>query len=93
MLHYYFFLKQCTTTNFSKLSSFRLIRLSDNTFLDIENDPFTSQEVTGAYLSEDIWGKRSLNFTAVSKHAASSVFSFNFWPQFCDEGVRLEIAV
>ena len=47
-----FFLKQCTT-NFSKLSSFKLLHLSDCTFSYIENDPSTSQEVAGAYLSEE----------------------------------------
>ena len=35
------------------------MHLSDCTFLNIENDPSTSQEVAGAYLSEEIWGKVS----------------------------------
>ena len=60
MLHFYFLLKQCTTTNISKLSSFRLMCLSDCTFFNIENDASTSQEVTDAYLSEEIGGKVSL---------------------------------
>ena len=73
-----FFLKQCTT-DFSKLSSFKFMRLSDCTFLNIENDSPTSHEVTGAYLSEEIWDKVSLYyFIEVSKHTASCVFSFNF---------------
>ena len=59
MLHLFYFFKQCTT-NFSKLSLFRFMRLSDSTFLNIENDPSTPQEVTGAYLSEEIRGKMSL---------------------------------
>ena len=62
VLHYVtflFFLQQCTT-NFSKFSSFMLIHLFDCIFLNIENDPSTSQEVAGAYLSEEIWGKVSL---------------------------------
>ena len=33
--------------------------LSECTFLNMENDPSTSQEVAGAYLSEEIWGKVS----------------------------------
>ena len=72
-------MKQCTT-NFSKLSSFRLMRSSDSTFLNIADDPSTSHEVTGANLSEEILGKSEsmLNFIAVFEHAASSVFSFNF---------------
>ena len=45
------------TTNFSKLFSFKLMRLSDCTFLNIENDSSTSHDVIGAYLSEEIWGK------------------------------------
>ena len=56
VLHYVtflFFLKQCAT-KLSKLYSFKLMHLSDCTFLNIENDPSTSQEVTGAYLSEEI---------------------------------------
>ena len=80
ILHFYFFLKQCTT-NFSKLSSFKLMHLSDCTFLNVENNSSTSHEVTAAYLSEEIWWQREsiLNFIAVFKHAASSsVFSFNF---------------
>ena len=44
-----FYFETCTT-NFSKLSSFRLMRLSDSTFLNIENDRSTSQEVTGVSL-------------------------------------------
>ena len=56
---FYFFLKQ-HTTNFSNLSSFKLMHLSDSTFLNIENDPFTSREVIGAFLSEEIWAKVSL---------------------------------
>ena len=36
------------------------MHLSDSTFSNIENDPSTSQEVTGAYLSEEIWDKVSL---------------------------------
>ena len=36
------------------------MHLSDSTFLNIENDPSTSQEVTGAYVSEEIWGKVSI---------------------------------
>ena len=36
------------------------MHLSDCTFLNIENDPSTSQEVIDAYLSEEIWGKVSL---------------------------------
>ena len=36
------------------------MHLSDYTFLNIENDPSTSQEVVGPYLSEEIWGKVSL---------------------------------
>ena len=36
------------------------MHLSDSTFLNIENDPSTSQEVAGAYLREEIWGKVSL---------------------------------
>ena len=62
VLHYVtflFFLKQCTT-NFSKLSSIKFMHLSDCTFLYIENDPSTSQEMAGVYLSEEIWGKVSL---------------------------------
>ena len=59
VLHFYFFWKKFTT-NFSKLSSFKLTHLSDCTFLNIENDLSTSQEVAGAYLSEEIWGKVSL---------------------------------
>ena len=55
-----FFLKQCTTTNFSKLSSVTVMRLSYSTFLNIEDDPSTSQEVTGAYLNQEIWGQVSL---------------------------------
>ena len=56
------------------------MRLSDCTFLNIENDSSTSQEVTGAYLSEDIWGEASLlNFIAVSENAASSVFFFKLF--------------
>ena len=55
----YYFFKQCIT-NFSKLSSFSFMRLCDSTFLNIENDPSMSQEVTAAYLSEEIWGKVSL---------------------------------
>ena len=35
------------------------MHLSDCTFLNTENDPSTSQEVAGAYLSEEIWGKVS----------------------------------
>ena len=31
--------------------------MSDSTFLNIEGDTSTSQEVTGAYLNEEIWGK------------------------------------
>ena len=57
--HFYFVLKKYIT-NFSKLSSFRLIRVSDSTFLNIEDDPSTSQEVTGAYLNEKNWAKVSL---------------------------------
>ena len=38
------------------------MRLSDSTFLIIENNPSTSQEVTGAYLIEEIWGKVSLYY-------------------------------
>ena len=60
MLYFYYLLKQCTTTNISKLSSFSLMRLSDCTFLSIENDASTSQEVTDAYLREEIWDKVSL---------------------------------
>ena len=58
-----FFLKQCTT-NFSKFSSFKLMHLSDCTFLNIENDRSTSQEVAGSYLSEENLGKSEsiLNF-------------------------------
>ena len=56
-----FFLEQCTT-NFSKLCSFKLMHLSDCTFLNIENDPFTSQEVTSAHLSEEIWGNVSIYY-------------------------------
>ena len=33
------------------------MHLSDCTFLNIENDPFMSQEVAGAYLSKEIWEK------------------------------------
>ena len=64
------------------------MRLSDNTSLNIENVPSRSQEVTGTYLSKEMSGENEpvLNFIAVSKHAASSVFSFNFWPQSCNEG-------
>ena len=36
------------------------MHLSDRTFLSIENDPCTSQEVAGSYLSEEILGKVSL---------------------------------
>ena len=36
------------------------MHLFDCTFLNIENDTSTSQEVVGAYLSEEIWGKVSL---------------------------------
>ena len=54
-----FFLKHCTT-NFSKMSSFKLLRLSDCTFFNIENDSSTSHEVTSAYLSEEIWGTVNL---------------------------------
>ena len=53
-----FFLKQCIT-HFSELSSYKLMHLSDCTFLNIENDPSTAQEVAGAYLCEEIWGKVS----------------------------------
>ena len=54
MLHFYFFLKRCTTINICKLSSFKLMvwqRILEHS---------TSQEVTGASLSEEIWGKVSL---------------------------------
>ena len=57
------------------------MRLSDCTFLNIENDPSTSHEVTGAYLSEEIGVRESiLNFIAVSEHASLSSSSsfFNF---------------
>ena len=49
-------------------------------------DPSTLQEVTGSYLSGEIWGQNEpiLNFIAVYKHAASSAY-FNFWPQSCNE--------
>ena len=57
-LFYIFILYE--TTKFSKLSPFKLMRLSDCTFLNIENDPSTSHEVTGAYLSEEISNKVSL---------------------------------
>ena len=33
------------------------MHLSDCTFLNIENDPSTSQEVAGSYLSEENLGK------------------------------------
>ena len=36
------------------------MHLPNYTFLEIENDPSTSQEVTGSYLSEEIWGKVSI---------------------------------
>ena len=36
------------------------MRLSDCSFFNIENDPSTSQEVTGVYLSEKKWGKVTL---------------------------------
>ena len=42
-------MKQCTATNFSKLSSFKLMQLSDCTFLNIENDSSKSHEETSAY--------------------------------------------
>ena len=60
MLH--FFSGTMHKTNFSKFSSFnfKLMNLSDCTCLNIENDPSTTQELAGAYLSEDIWGKVSL---------------------------------
>ena len=36
------------------------MHLSDCTFLNIENDPSTAQEVAGAYISKEIWGKVSV---------------------------------
>ena len=36
------------------------MHLSECTFLNIENDPSTSQEVTGSYLSEEVCGEVSL---------------------------------
>ena len=44
-------------TKLGELSSFRLMRLSESTLLNIDDDPSTSQEVAGAYLIEEIWGK------------------------------------
>ena len=61
IFYFWLFFKQCIT-NFSKLSSFSFMRLSDSTFLNIENDPSTLQEVTGAYLCEEIWGKVSIYY-------------------------------
>ena len=62
MLHFYFiyfFLNnaQLISSNCPRLGS---CDYSGSSFLNIENDPSTSQEVTGAYLSEEIWGKVSL---------------------------------
>ena len=57
ILHFYFL------WNNAQLISpnlFKLMRLSDCTFLNIENDPSTSQEVADAYICEEIWGKVSL---------------------------------
>ena len=47
-------MKQCTT-NFSKLSSFKLMRLSHCRFLSIDSS--TSLEVTGAYLVKKFGAK------------------------------------
>ena len=48
----FYFLWNNAATNFSKMSSFKPMRLSDCTFLNIENDSSTSYKVTGAYFSE-----------------------------------------
>ena len=86
MLHFYFLPKQRTTINISKLSSFRLMRLFHFTFLNIENDASTSQEVTGAYLSEEIWGKLSLYKILFEFPNMLLLLSFlsTFWPQPCN---------
>ena len=39
------------------------MHLSDYAFLNIENDPSASQEVTSAHLIEEIWGKVSVSYT------------------------------
>ena len=73
-------LKQYTATNFSKLSSFRLMRLSDRTSLNTENNPSTSQIVTGAYLGKKLGQSEPiLNFIAVSKKC---FFIFLFFQLF-----------
>ena len=54
ILHFYFFMKQCTT-NFSKLSSFKLMPLSVRTFLNIDSS--TSHEVIGVYLVKKFGAK------------------------------------
>ena len=73
-------MKQCTI-NFSKLSSFKLMSLSDCTFLHIEDDPYTSHEVTGAYLSEEIWRKVSLCLILLQfPNVLLLSFLSTFWP-------------
>ena len=72
MLHFYFNLKLFSTANFCKLYSFRLMvwqRILENS---------TSQEVTDAYLSEEIWAYT--NFIA-----ASYIYLSTFWFQSCNE--------
>ena len=67
-----FFSETMHKTNLSKLSSFRLcVRKSDACILKL------------IYL---VQAETILNFIAIYKHAASSVFLTNFWPQFCNEG-------
>ena len=76
ILHFYFFLKHCTN-NFSKLFSRRLMHLSDSTLLNIENDSSTSQEMTGPYLSAEIWGKLRSSWTSFA-FSPQNIFFVNF---------------
>ena len=56
MLHFYFFWNNAQLFSANSLH-LKFVHLFDCTFLNIENDPSKSQEVAGAYLSEEIWGK------------------------------------
>ena len=65
-----------------------LMRLSDFTFLNTENDSSMSHEVTGAYLSEEIWGKVNLYKILLQFPNILLLLFFlsTFWPQSCNEG-------
>ena len=79
MLHFLFFMKQCTT-NFSKLSSFKLMLLYECTFLNIDSS--TSHEVTGAQTKCRNFGQSESiqNFILFPNILLLVSFLSTFWP-------------